>query len=273
MNLIPWLNEKPLRMAWRVEKDGRASHLVGTAHFFPHSFRRSLTRLIQEVTTVMFEGPLDEDSSARVAEYGRQGQGVPTFVEALTPEAIQAIDRLLRDRLDGQGDAWLLSLVERKPIYFESFTQDIRPWAAFFSIWQTYLGWKYSVDLEGYQIARKLGKQVFFLETLDEQLAVLDNIPLARIAGQLNDVENWGVYKTDYVQTFLDGDLDKMVNLTARFATRGPVVVGARDRILFERMKPVIEREAALAFVGFPHVPGVSQLLREDGYTVTQVTA
>jgi len=64
-----------------------------------------------------------------------------------------------------------------------------------------------------------------------------------------------------------------MVALTARFATRGPVVVGARDRILFERMKPVIEREAALAFVGFPHVPGVSQLLREDGYTVTQVTA
>ncbi|GAB4505480.1 MAG: TraB/GumN family protein [Anaerolineales bacterium] len=273
MNLFSWLTEKPLRMVWRVEKDGNASHLVGTAHFFPYSFRRSLTRLMQGVATVMFEGPLDEASSERIAEYGRQGEDFSTFVDAVTPEAVQAIDRLLRERLDGQDDAWLLSLVERRPVYFEAFTRGVRPWAAFFSIWQTYLGWKYSVDLEGYQIARKLGKQVLFLETLEEQLAVLDNIPPERIARQLNDVENWDIYQTDYVRIFLEGDLEKMVELTARFATRGPVVVGARDRILFERMKPVFECEGALGFVGFPHVPGVSQLLREDGYIVTQVTA
>ncbi len=273
MNLFSWFTEKPLRMVWRVEKDGCVSHLVGTAHFFPYSFRRPLTRLMQGVTTVMFEGPLDEDSSKRIAEYGRQGEGVPTFVEDVTPEAIQTIDRLLRERLDGQSDGWLFSLVERRPIYFESFTRGVRPWAAFFSIWQTYLGWKYSVDLEGYQIARKLGKQVLFLETLEEQLAVLDNIPLERIARYMNDVQNWGVYQTEYVKTFLEGDLERMVELTARFATRGPVVVGARDRILFERMQPVVEGEAALVFIGFPHIPGVSQLLRQDGYAITQVTA
>ncbi len=273
MNLFSWFNEKPLRMVWRIEKDGCASHLVGTAHFFPYSFRRPLTRLMKGITTVMFEGPLDEDSSERIAEYGRQGEGVPTFVDDVTPEAIQTIDRLLRERLDGEGDGWLFSLVERRPVYFESFTRGVRPWAAFFSIWQTYLGWKYSVDLEGYQIARKLGKRVLFLETLEEQLAVLDNIPLERIVRQMNDVHNWGVYQTEYVKTFLEGNLERMVELTTQFATRGPVVVGARDRILFERMQPVVEREAALVFIGFPHVPGVSQLLRQDGYVVTQVTA
>lgn len=273
MNLFSRLIEKPLRMVWRVEKGGRASHVVGTAHFFPYSFRRPLTRLMQGVATVMFEGPLDEASSERIAAYGRQGEGIPTFVDSVTPEAIQTIDHLLRERLDGQGDAWLFALMERRPTYFEAFTHGVRPWAAFFSIWQTYLGWKYSVDLEGYQLACKFGKQVLFLETLEEQLAVLDNIPLDRLARQMNDVENWGVYRTDYVRTFLEGDLDKMVELTARFVTRGPVVVGARDRILFERMKPIMEREATLAFIGFPHVPGVSQLLRNDGYTVTQVTA
>ena len=60
--------EKPLRMVWRVEKDGRRSYLVGTAHFFPYSFVGSLTRLLQKVGTVMFEGPLDEESTARIAE-------------------------------------------------------------------------------------------------------------------------------------------------------------------------------------------------------------
>jgi len=117
MNLFFWSNDKPLRMLWRVEKDGRACHLVGTAHFFPYSFRRALTRLMRDVTTVFFEGPLDEASSALIAEYGRQGDGVPTFVDALTPETIAEIERLLRDRLDGQtGEAWLWSLVERKPV-------------------------------------------------------------------------------------------------------------------------------------------------------------
>jgi len=271
-NLLFWKNEKPLRMVWRVEKNGYASHLVGTAHFFPYSFCRPLTRLMRPVVTVMFEGPLDDASSARIAEYGRQGDHVPTFVDALTPEAIKEIERVLRRRLDGQnGDAWLWSLVERKPIYFESFTRGVRPWAAFFSIWRTYLDWKYSVDLEGYQIASRLGKQIHFLETLDEQLAVLDNIPVERIACQLNDYANWDTYKTEYIQTFLTGDLDKMMMLTARFVTRGPVIVGARDQILFDRMKPVIERENAVAFIGFPHVPGVTELLRNDGYVVTQV--
>lgn len=273
MNLFFWSNDKPLRMVWRVEKDGRACHLVGTAHFFPYSFRRALTRLMRDVDTVFFEGPLDEASSERIAEYGRQGQGVPSFIEALAPETVTQIERLLRERLDGQGVASLWSLVERKPVYFESFTQGVRPWAAFFSIWQTYLGWEHSVDMEGYRIACKLGKNIHFLETLEEQLAVLDNIPLERIARQLDDVNNWEVYKDEYVDTFLGGDLEKMVTLTARFATRGPVVVGARDRVFFERMEPAIAREEALAFVGFPHIPGLAQLFRDDGYTVTQVSA
>jgi uncharacterized protein YbaP (TraB family) len=261
-------------MIWRAEKNNRASHLVGTAHFFPHSFARAFTHLMQTATTALFEGPLDEANSARIAEYGRQSENTPTFVDLLTPDAIREIERILRNRLDGQnGDAWLLSLVERKPVYFETFTRGVRPWAAFFSIWQTCLGWKYSMDLEGYQIARKLGKPIHFLETLDEQLAVLDDIPLERIARQLNDVENWKSYQDEYVEIFLAGDLEKLIGLTARFVTRGPIVVGARDQILFDRMKPIFERADAVAFIGFPHVPGVTKLLRDAGYAVTQVRA
>jgi uncharacterized protein YbaP (TraB family) len=124
--------------------------------------------------------------------------------------------------------------------------------------------------MEGYQVACKLGKQIQFLETLEEQLEVLDNISLDRIARLLNDVDTWVDYNRKYVQYYLEGELENLVNLTSRFATRGPVVVGARDRILFERMLPVIEREDALAFVGFPHIPGVVKLFRDDGYTIIQ---
>jgi hypothetical protein len=261
-------------MVWRVENNERLSHIIGTAHFFPHSFRRPLTRLIRGVAAVMFEGPLDDASFARIAEHGRQGDHVQTFVDALTPETITRINEILRNRVGGQtGDTWLLSLADKEPVYFELFTHGIRPWAAFFAIWRTYLDWKHSVDMEAYRIARTLGKQIHFLETLEEQLAVLDNIPLDRLARQLNDVANWDSYKKEYVQTYFSGNLEKMMSLTARFAARNPAVLGPRDRILFDRMVSIIERQDTLAFIGFPHVPGVTKLFRENGYTVTQVCA
>lgn len=264
--------KKPLRMAWRIEKNGRASHLVGTAHFFPYSFRRSLTRLIRNVTTVMFEGPLDDDSFTKIAEHGKQGGDSSPLCNALTPESIAAIDDILCTRAGGQtGDSCLASLMEKEPVCFESFTWGMRPYAAFFSIWRTYLGWKHSVDMEGYRIACSLSKNIRFLETLDEQITVLDNIPVDRLARQLNDVANWDGYKKEYTKTYLSGDLEKMMALTARFATRHPAVLGPRDRNLVERMTPVFEQEEALAFIGFPHVPGVTNLLRDAGYTVTQV--
>lgn len=271
MKLRFWSREKTLRMVWRVEKEGRLSRLVGTAHFFPYSFRTSMVNLMQDVETVMFEGPLDEESSAYIAEYGRNGDGNTDFLEALTPETIRAIDSLLGKKLDNQRwEPWLLSLVERRPIFLEAFTDGMRPFAAFFSIWQTCFDWNFSVDMEGYQVAKKLGKEILFLETLEEQLEVLDNIPVERIARNLNDVYNWEEFKEKYVDYYLTGKLNELSALTGRFVTRGPVVVSARDKILFDRMKPVFEREDALAFIGFPHIPGISELFQNDGYTVTQ---
>ncbi len=71
----------------------------------------------------------------------------------------------------------------------------------------------------------------------------------------------------------MDGDLEGIIALTSRFVTRGPVVIGVRDQRMFEVMRPVFDAGDAVAFVGFPHVPGVTHLFREAGYTVEQVTA
>ncbi len=269
MRYWPWI-ERPLRMVWRVERDGRHSHVVGTAHFFPYSFARPLTRLIRPVNTVLTEGPLDEASSEAIAAYGRSGTN--DLAERIEPDAIRRIDVHLRDRLDHRGESWMLTTLVGR-LYFDEFTANVRPWAAFFSIWSTYLGWRHSVDAEGYRIACKLGKRVGSLETLEEQLAVLDSIPLSRIVRQLNDVAGWEAYRQEYVRLFLAGDLTGLMRLTSGFVTRGPAIVGARDVRMFDAMRPVFDAEDAVAFVGFPHIPGVTQLFREAGYTVTQVVA
>jgi uncharacterized protein YbaP (TraB family) len=259
-------------MVWRVEKNGQRAYLVGTAHFFPYSFAGSLTRLLQRVDTVMFEGPLDDDSTARIAEYGRQGDHVSlTLAEALEPEAIKEINRLLAQRFDHKEREGLLLLLQPvEPNYFELYTRGVRPWAAFFFLWQACLNWPYSVDLEGYKIAQRLGKNISFLETIEEQLAVLDGIPFERIVRQLNQVGDWPRYTDYYVDHFLEGKLDELMALTDRFITRGRPAIMDRDYILFDRMKPIFDREAAVAFIGFPHVPGVTRLFLEQGYRITQ---
>jgi hypothetical protein len=256
-------------MVWRVERGARRLHLVGTAHFFPYSFARALRRLIRPVRIVLTEGPLDEVSSERIAEYGRTGAN--NLAEQLAPQAIRRIEQRLRDHLDHGGSAWLIP--PSGPVFFEAYTAGVRPWAAFFSIWGASLGWRYSMDAEGYQVACRLGKQIGCLETLDEQLAVLDSIPVERIVRQLNDVENWDAYLRDYVRLFLVGDIDGLVATTSRFVTRGPTVVGERDERMFHALQPILAAEDAVAFVGFPHIPGITQLFREAGCAVTQVTA
>ena len=269
-----WFKDKPLRMMWKVEKDGGASYLVGTAHFFPYSFARPLTQLFEKVERVIFEGPLDPESMEKIAQHGRGGDGSLALIEKLDPAAVREINKMLSQRLSDQDGANLYWLLQpTAPSIFELYTQNMRPWMALFSVWSTYLDWKYSLDLEAYQVAQRMGVKTCFLETLDEQLAVLDGIPLERILRHLNDAKNWKAYKDHYVRLFLEGDLDGLIATTDRFPTRGPVVVSQRDRVMFERMKGAFERGRAAAFVGFPHIPGVRQMFLDKGYQVSQESA
>ncbi|HSA90087.1 MAG TPA: hypothetical protein VLF42_09345, partial [Burkholderiales bacterium] len=62
-------------MAWRVERHGRRSTLIGAAHFFPRHFRRGLRRLIGEASIVLLEGPLHEEATRKVLAAGRGAGG------------------------------------------------------------------------------------------------------------------------------------------------------------------------------------------------------
>jgi hypothetical protein len=66
-------------MVWSVRKAEQVCYLVGTAHWFPYSFRASLTRLFKRVRTTIFEGPLDELSMQRVSDYGHSADGQKTL--------------------------------------------------------------------------------------------------------------------------------------------------------------------------------------------------
>ncbi len=272
MNLFPW-REKRLRTVWRVEKSGRVSFLVGTAHFSPYRFRRDLTALVQGAEAVLFEGPLDQESMARVAQYGSRGEGTPSLYDALDPAVIGEINRQLADRSGRPATtaAAYLDLFCGKPSGFlEEHVRGVRPWMAFFTTWSAFLNWKHSMDVEAFQIARKLGKEVGYLETIEDQLAALDGIPFERIVNYFNKFNDWHAHRALYTRVFIEGDSLNYLSITGAFPTRCESIFGRRDPLFFKGIRDSFDRRKTTAFVGFGHIPGIRKMFLDAGYGVTQ---
>jgi len=273
MNLF-WWKERRLKTVWRIEKEGQAFFLVGTAHFTPYRFEKALSQLIQEAEVVLFEGPLDQESMDRVVHYGQQGKTTPSVYEALDPETIRAINKQLSAQANSQSLSTAVSYLDMiHPMssdFLELHTRGVRPWMAFFTIWSAFLNWKHSMDVEAFHLARQLGKKIEYLETLEDQLEALDGIPFDRIVNYLNQFSHWKVHKELYLKAFLEGDLPKFFSMTGEFPTRCESILKKRDPIFFEKMKTFFPKGRTVAFVGVAHIPGIRKMFLDEGYQATQ---
>ena len=259
-------------MVWRIGKGSRGGYLVGTAHFFPYSLARPLTTLMREVETVIFEGPLDEASMSKIAEYGRQAQTSPSLEEALDPGVIRQINREFNDRWlpSSSAESHLQLIRPSKMDAVDVYVRGVRPWMAFFTLWSTYLGWKYSIDMEAFHVSQRLGKKIEFLETIEEQLVALDEIPFERIVDYVNRFGQWKSYKEFFLKHFSTGDLEGLMSRTNRFPTRCESILGMRDTRFFERMAGFFETGRAMAFLGMSHIPSIQKMFLTAGYRVEQ---
>lgn len=254
-------------MVWEVERRARRSRLVGAAHFFPRHFRRSLRRLVAPARIVVLEGPLDEAATRKVLEAGR-GSGGGALYEAAR-DAIRAklglvpapldVHQLLKDLLFGRQEQWL-----------EQELRSLKPWAAFFAIWTRFRereGWTHTLDLDAARIAAALGKEILYLETIEEQIAALEAVPLERFA-QFLSRRDWSAYCAAYERRYLAGELDALVAASQAFPTYCEPVIGRRDGVLAERMSAQLERGDACVVIGVAHCPGVLAALRAQGFSV-----
>jgi hypothetical protein len=264
---------RELRMVWDVTRNGRRSRLVGTAQFFPYHFRGALRRLIAEAQTVLLEGPLDDASMHKVVEAG-SGAVHASLYHALDVRARLRLCRLLgmpvlpldapqifRSALFGGPEDQLAAEL-----------RGLKPWMAFFSLWtrvRARLGGFYSLDLDAERTATRLGKPARHLETIEEQIATLDAIPLERFVAFIAEVD-WEAYYDEYVRRYLEGDLGGLMAVARTFPSYCEPVIERRDPLLAERLLPAFGAGAACAFIGITHVPGVSARLRADGFEVTR---
>jgi hypothetical protein len=231
-----------------------------------------MTELIRSAEDVLFEGPLDPESMAKVTQHGRQVEGTPPLHEALEPAVIKEINNRLNVSSipHRSAESYLELFSSSSSDFLESHIKGVRPWMAFFTLWSSYLNWHYSMDLEAFHIAQKMRKKVHFLETTEEQLAALDGIPFEGIVDYVNRFEHWKSYKEQFLNDFLRGDLEKLMSRTTKFPTRCESVLGRRDERLFERMKTFFEKGSAIAFLGLSHIPAIKKMFIREGYEVIQ---
>lgn len=126
------------------------------------------------------------------------------------------------------------------------------------------------MDMEAFHIAQKLKKKIGYLETIEDQLAALDEIPFERIVNYLNHIKHWRVHKEVFTKAFLEGDIQQFFSMTGEFPTRCESIIAKRDPIFFKRMKVFFEEGKTAAFVGVAHIPGIRDMFLNEGYLVTQ---
>lgn len=266
---------KKLRMIWRVQKDSRTSFLVGTAHFSLYSFKTCLTRLLRQCECAIFEGPLDPSSMKQVVEAGTQEDGTGGILDYLDEQTLRTIANVIDLGVPARRSFLVLGTPPLAPQTHLAHTLGtMKPWMAFFGIYSAYLkkkGWTHSVDLEAFSIANNLRKNVVFMETIEEQVEVLDAVSCEQMADFLKRINSWNAYSRDFMRWYVDGNLTEIARNPYGFPTRNPQVIGRRDEIFVERMAPYLERGDAAVFVGIPHVVGIERMLLEAGFSVEQI--
>jgi uncharacterized protein YbaP (TraB family) len=70
---------------------------------------------------------------------------------------------------------------------------------------------------------------------------------------------------------YLKGDLEKLMSFATIFPTYCDPIIGKRDPILYERMKPFLQEGKVLVCVGTTHIQGIEKMLSEDGYSIDQL--
>lgn len=259
-------------MIWCVEKDCRRSFLVGTAHFFPYSFKTSLRKLLRDSRTVLFEGPLDRHSMEMVRNAGFQGESDDDLIHELDDATVASITKAIAAPMPaGTSSIGLLLLTSISSTSLQSLAKGMKPWMAFFTIYSRFLeknGWKYSVDMEAYGLALKMSKEVVFLETIEEQMQVLESLSREQIINFLKRIDHWKSYTSDFLRWYLDADLEKISLNPYGFPTRSPWVIERRDNVFCERMMQYLQQGNVAVFVGSPHVSGISRMLSDYGYEI-----
>lgn len=259
-------------LLWRIEGAGpQPSYLFGTIH----SSDPRVLRLAPPVLAA-FDGAAsftmeliaDAASFAHMAEAMFFADG-RTLREVLGPELYEQARRAMDGRgLPTEG-------MERK-----------KPWAVILALSAPHQEAGLFLDLRLQLRAALQQKPTYALETMQEQLAVFNDMPLADQVALLEETLRWQrrteAQHRELLEAYLAADLARLMEIALHrtpqsdraYAAMLERLLTQRNHRMAERMQPRLKEGNAFIAVGAGHLPGVHgllHLLEQSGYRVTRV--
>jgi hypothetical protein len=259
-------------LLWKIEgKDQKPSYLFGTIHIadprvtnLPPPVRAAFDaaeRLYVEVVA-------DAEGLARLMRSMRFGDG-RTLTQTIGARGVMDAQAALAKRRIPLGDI-----------------DHLKPWAIALMLLMPDSGDRLPLDLALQVEATERGIAVEGLETMDEQIAVFDDLPLddqrALLEVTLRDLAEMPGRIESLTQAYLARDLARLQALAEAEALGSPELHATvmrrlltdRNRRMVRRMQSRLRRGNAFIAVGAAHLPGpqgLIELLGREGYRLSAV--
>ncbi len=266
-----WGQEPANSLLWSISGKGlpATSYVYGTVHSKDeraYAFVDGVEDVIRGVNTVAGELDLNATRSSAAAMMGRM----------MLPD-----DKKLQDLYKKKDWVKVDAYLKAEMGFMAPMVQRMKPFFVMATLTETLMGGSRPKVVDEYLMnhAKANAHRTIGLETLEEQLAAMDALPIKDQAAMLLEhVERDG--DRGALERMLDAytaqDLALLMTITEESGTMPEAMEKAlltdRNAVMVHRMDSVMRADASAMFlIGAAHLPGASgvlQLLRAQGYTV-----
>jgi len=251
----------------RTKASDNISYLFGTMHLqneAAFTYKEQILAKINECEAFATEFKLDEADEEKTTRYMNLPPGV--FLETLlSKKKFDQIDAFLKANLRIP----LMAFNQSKPLVITNLITT--------SIFQQDM--ELALDIYLYQYAKMQGKELLGIETFDEQLEILQKIPLEIQVKSLKDlIKNFDQHRlemNEISQLYAEGktkDLHKLAKKSAKGFRR--IMLYNRNAVMSERIAKRINEKSICVAIGAGHLEGkrgVIKGLEDLGVEVTKI--
>lgn len=239
-----------------TEANDHKSYLFGTMHLQTESaftYKEQILAKINECDAFATEFKLDEADEEKTTQYMNLPTGI-LLETLLSKKKFDEIDAFLQSNLRIP----LMAFNQSKPLVITNLITT--------SIFQQDM--ELALDIYLYQYAKMQGKELLGIETFDEQLEILQKIPLELQVKSLKQlIKNFDQHRqemNEIAQLYAEGKVKKLYKL-AKKSAKGfrKIMLYDRNEIMAERIAKLISEKSACIAIGAGHLKGKRGVIKE----------
>ena len=261
---------------WSAEKGKSTIYLLGSIHLLPSELEaldKAIEASYSDATIIVFETDID-------------GLSDPAFEAKVASLGLLPEGQTLEQHLSQQTYALLQQKAGEFGLQVEIFNQ-VKPWLCALTLTSVELqrlGFNpnYGIDKYFFDRAKRDGKDIRFLESIDDQLALFTEMSRQEedsfLAKVLQELDTMRVKVVDMINAWKSGDSDTLASMVKVEFEGYPEVY---SKMLAERNQKWVRQIEALSgqdgnsfvVVGAAHLVGdgsILELLKKKGFTVEQ---